>query len=108
MVSIIVPIYNEKENIKDLLVTIHQSFSGINENYEVIAVDDNSTDGSWEILEQEKLKYPLNIFKKKGRKGKAFSLFEGFVQASGEYIVMIDSDLQYPPEAIPQMMQIIF
>ena len=103
MVSIIVPIYNEKENIKDLLVTIHQSFSGINENYEVIAVDDNSTDGSWEILEQEKLKYPLNIFKKKGRKGKAFSLFEGFVQASGEYIVMIDSDLQYPPEAIPQM-----
>src|SRR3989344_255196 len=103
MVSIIIPTFNEKDNVKDLLVTIHQAFAGNSEAYEVIVNDDYSTDGTWELLNGEKPKYPLRIFKKDGPKGKAYSLFQGFNQSNGEYLVMIDADLQYPPEAIPEM-----
>ncbi|HLD03235.1 MAG TPA: glycosyltransferase, partial [Candidatus Dojkabacteria bacterium] len=103
MVSIIIPTFNEKDNVKDLLVTIHQAFAGNSEAYEVIVIDDYSTDGTWELLNGEKPKYPLRIFKKDGPKGKAYSLFQGFNQSNGEYLVMIDADLQYPPEAIPEM-----
>jgi len=102
-VSIIVPTYNEEKSIKSLLALIHHSFGGKSDNYEVIAVDDRSTDGTWEILQQEKSKYPLRIFSKKGKKGKAYSLFEGFSEASGDILAIIDADLQYPPQIIPQM-----
>src|SRR3989344_3168763 len=103
MVSIVVPTYNEKDSIKNLLVKIKESFKSSPKNYEIVCIDDHSTDGTWEILQKEKANFPLAVFKKEGQKGKAFSLVEGFQKAKGEFLVMIDADLQYPPEAIPGM-----
>lgn len=98
MISIIVPAYNEAENIEKLLLRIDGSLK--NKDYEVIVIDDHSKDATWEILKNLKTKYPVSFFKKIGQKGKAFSLFEGFEKAEGEILAMIDADLQYPPEAI--------
>lgn len=103
MVSIIVPIYNEEKNIQNLLEQIDAAFKNKADNYEVIIIDDNSTDRSWKILQEQKSKYPIRFFKKKGIRGKAYSLFEGFYEAKGEIIAMIDADLQYPPKFIYKM-----
>src|SRR3989344_933698 len=103
MISIVVPAFNEKENIHELLSRISLSLGSRNIPYEIIVIDDHSTDGTWELLEQEQNNFPLKIYRKLGKKGKAYSLIEGFSQASGDILAMIDADLQYPPEAIGQM-----
>ncbi|KKR86603.1 MAG: Dolichol monophosphate mannose synthase, partial [Candidatus Curtissbacteria bacterium GW2011_GWA1_41_11] len=103
MISIVVPTFNEKENIHELLSRISLSLGGKNIPYEVVVIDDYSTDGTWELLQQEQGNFPLKIYRKLGKKGKAYSLIEGFSQASGDVLAMIDADLQYPPEAIGQM-----
>lgn len=104
MVSIVIPTYNEKENIKELLLRLKSILGRGKEKFEIVVVDDHSTDGSWETLQKEKLNFPLRIFKKQGKKGKAYSLVEGFDKTLGDILVMIDGDLQYPPEAISPML----
>src|SRR3990167_6106394 len=105
MISIVIPTFNESGNIEKVLARVDLAMNKIDQNYEIIVIDDHSTDGTWEILQDQRAKsnYPLRNFKKEGKKGKAYSLFEGFEKAKGEILVMIDSDLQYPPEAIPEM-----
>ncbi len=103
MISIIVPTYNEQENIKKLLLLIHHAFNKRTKDYEVIVIDDHSTDNTWHILRQEESNFPLRIFQKQGKRGKSNSLFEGFEKASGNILAMIDADLQYSPSVIPQM-----
>ncbi len=104
MVSIVVPTYNEKDNLNELFARMDALF--VNQKaYEIVVVDDNSTDGTWELLQQLASTYPLKFFRKIGRKGKAFSLYEGFAKSAGDTLVMCDADLQYPPEAIPQMVK---
>ncbi len=100
MISVVVPTLNEQENIKELLLSIHNAFNSKSQDYEVIVVDDHSTDNTWEILSGLVRQFPLRIFKKEGKKGKAYSLVEGFAKASGDTLAFIDADLQYPPEAI--------
>lgn len=107
MISVVIPTFNECENIDKLLVKISVAFKKTKQNYEIVVIDDHSTDGTWEILEEQKSKLPIKNFKKEGPKGKSFSLMEGFARTSGEKIVMIDADLQYPPEAIVHMVEML-
>lgn len=107
MISVVVPTFNEVKNIEGLLERLDKSFKAHKKTWEVIFVDDNSTDGSWELLTMLKAKYPHTFFRKKGLKGKAYSLIEGFEKAKGEILAMIDGDLQYPPEAIVPMVEAI-
>jgi dolichol-phosphate mannosyltransferase len=106
MVSVVVPTYNEANNIRQLLALIGKSF-GRRDAYEILVVDDHSTDGTREILEEESAKYPLRILLKKWKKGKAYSLIQGLNEAKGEILAMIDADLQYPPEAIVEMVKLL-
>lgn len=106
-VSIVVPTLNESKNVSVLVRRIARSFQRSGVSYEVIFVDDHSTDGT--TLEIEKLaqKYPVSLHCKKGQQGKAYSLLEGFDRAKYNIICMIDADLQYPPEAILPMYQLL-
>jgi glycosyltransferase XagB len=103
--SIIIPTYNEEENIVKLVERIHTVLSLYRIPYEIIFIDDHSTDRTPILIENLTQTYPIKLFFKKGNKGKAQSLIEGFVRANCDLICMIDADLQYPPEAIPQMVQ---
>lgn len=103
--SIIIPVLNEKDNIPHLLARIDKALSSSSISYEIVAVDDNSTDGSFELLKSLEGKYPLHVFLKVGKAGKSSSLIEGFSKAVSETLVMIDADLQYPPEVIPAMFE---
>lgn len=105
MISIIVPTYNESGNISDLVGRIHTALTARNIPYEIIFIDDHSTDATVSEIRSAIRSYPVRYYPKKGKKGKAWSLLEGFAKASYDTIAMIDADLQYPPEAIPPMME---
>jgi glycosyltransferase XagB len=101
--SIIIPTLNEAGNIRELVERVDIAMKSKNIIYEIIFVDDNSTDGTRDAVKQLSLKYPLYFFTKKGKKGKAFSLLEGFAAANYDILSILDADLQYPPEALLDM-----
>ncbi|MDO8658205.1 MAG: glycosyltransferase [Candidatus Levybacteria bacterium] len=105
MVSVVVPVYNELKNIETLLIRLSDSLSKLDVPYEIIFVDDNSTDGTSEYLERYIGSKKIILVKKQGKPGKAYCLLEGFEKANGAIIAMIDADLQYPPEAIVEMVK---
>lgn len=102
-ISLIIPTYNEEGNIFPLIDRVHSVLSGSGITYEIIFIDDNSTDQTRDKVTQATLSYPVKLFTKLGKKGKAYSIFEGIAQAKHDVIVMMDADLQYPPEVLPQM-----
>lgn len=104
-ISIIVPAFNEEGNVEKLVKRIDHAMRGSDFDYEVIVIDDHSTDGTLKVVNSLSDKYPIVSHLKKGRKGKAYSLWEGFAYAKYDLLAIIDADLQYPPEAIPKMMQ---
>ena len=102
-ISIIVPTLNEEGNIIDLIERIDQVLGGMQMDYEIIFVDDHSTDNTREIISRAVERYPVFLYLKKGKRGKAYSIQEGLTYARYGLIAFIDADLQYPPEAIPRM-----
>lgn len=106
-VSIIVPTYNEQGNVIALIDRIHTTMINEGIDYEVIFIDDNSTDLTRESVYTKFKTHPVRLFVKEGKKGKAFSILEGVKKAQYENVCMIDADLQYPPEVIPQMLALI-
>jgi len=102
--SIVIPTYNEELNIKELIKRLHSNMCHNKVKYEIIVVDDFSEDGTLNILRDLNGKYPLKIILKKGEKGKAQSLLEGFSKAKYSSVAMIDADLQYPPELLYDML----
>ncbi len=102
MLSVIIPVFNEKNNLPSLVAKLSKSLEGI--EHELIFIDDHSKDGSLEYLKNvQQMHQNIQILSKKGKRGKSTSLLEGIVESRGEEIAMIDADLQYPPEAIPEM-----
>lgn len=102
-VSVVVPVYNEAKTLAILVERIHLAFEKEKLEYEVIIVDDRSTDKTEDVINEISKKYHVKYQKKQGKKGKAYSILEGAEKASFEHIVMIDADLQYAPEYIPEM-----
>ena len=102
-ISVLVPTLNEEGNVADLVRRLDVSFRAADIEYEVIFIDDHSTDGTRVEVEKLSHSYPASFHLKKGRRGKAHSILEGFDFVRFETIAMIDADLQYPPEALPEM-----
>lgn len=104
-VSIIVPILNEEANIHELVKRIAHTLKGY--TYEVVFIDDHSTDNSVKKIRRLQNKYPIKVFSKEGRKGKSFSILEGIKKAQYNTLVFIDGDLQCPPEGIPLLIDVM-
>ncbi len=103
LISIVIPIYNEKDNIRELYERLKRSLEGL--NYEIILVDDGSKDGSTEIIRE----IALSDSSVKGvilrrNYGQTFALSAGFEVAEGDIIVTMDGDLQNDPEDIPKLL----
>jgi glycosyltransferase involved in cell wall biosynthesis len=103
--SIIVPVLNEAGNLPLLFERIDLSLTSASIPYEIIVVDDHSSDNTVNVAKNADPKYNVVLLEKQGEAGKSFSLLEGFSAASFSLVCMIDGDLQYPPEAIPAMYQ---
>ena len=106
-VSIIIPTFNEKENIPKLFERIFQVFKTYKTDWEIIVVDDDSRDGTDVVVKQYSKNYPVNIVVRKNERGLASAVVRGFKEAGGRVMCVIDADLQHPPETIPDLLQAI-
>lgn len=105
-VSVVVPIFNEIEAVPDFHAKLALCLQRLPGPYEIIYVDDNSNDGTYEWLisqNKESNAATFKVLRKKGKRGKAYSLMQGFENSTGSTLVMIDGDLQYPPSEISHM-----
>jgi glycosyltransferase involved in cell wall biosynthesis len=96
--SIVIPVYNEDESLQELLTSIEEAMARSNESYEVVFVDDGSTDGTFERLKSmAATDHRVRVFSLRRNLGKSPALLCGFQQARGEYILTMDADLQDDP-----------
>ena len=103
--SIIVPLYNEEESVEMLLSELLEICKEFEFPYEIIFVDDGSTDSTWEIIEGLKEKVsPLKAIRFRRNYGQTSAMVAGFDHASGEIIVCMDGDLQNDPSDIPRLL----
>ena len=107
-ISIIVPLFNEEESLGELFSWIRKVMEENGFSYEVIFVDDGSTDGSWKVI-TEIAGQNSNVRGISFRRnyGKSASLFHGFEAASGRVVFTMDADLQDSPEELPEMYRMI-
>jgi glycosyltransferase involved in cell wall biosynthesis len=104
--SIVIPLYNEEENVEPLYDQLKAALEGVGREYEIIIVDDGSTDGSFDVLKRlhgdEKR---LKVIRFRRNFGKAAALSAGFETAEGEVVITMDGDLQDDPQEIPRFLQ---
>ncbi len=109
--TIIIPTYNEAENIRVLLTRLSKALDAHldRREYEIIIVDDNSPDGTARVAEETGenlgLSSNLKIIVRKKERGLSTAVIEGIKHARGEYIVVMDADLQHPPEKVPELLR---
>ncbi|RMW37710.1 MAG: polyprenol monophosphomannose synthase, partial [Candidatus Nitrosopelagicus sp.] len=110
--SIILPTYNESENIVNILNSIKENVSKLIDT-QAIVVDDNSPDGTGKIVEDylKNLKkitnYTIKIVHRKTKDGLGSAILKGVQQATGDTIVVMDSDFSHPPQVIPKLVESI-
>ena len=108
-ISVVVPLYNERESLPELMAWIDRVCSAEKLSYEVVMVDDGSNDGSWEVVEQLKEQYgdKLHAIHFMRNYGKSAALYCGFEAAQGEVVFTMDADLQDSPDEIPAMRKMV-
>ena len=107
-ISVVVPLYNEVESLAELSAWIDRVARENHLTYEIIMVDDGSSDGSWAEVERLKGEYPAIRGIRFGRNyGKSAALYCGFDAAEGEVVFTMDADLQDSPDEIPEMRRMI-
>ncbi|MEM2956412.1 MAG: polyprenol monophosphomannose synthase [Candidatus Pacearchaeota archaeon] len=105
--SLVIPTYNERENIKRLLAKLTEEFQENEINGEIIVVDDNSPDGTGKILDSLKKKYNIKIIHRKGKLGLSSAVLDGWKISTGQILGVMDADLSHPPEKIKEMYELL-
>lgn len=107
-ISVVIPLYNEEESLTELHSWIKRVMDENKFSYEIIFVNDGSTDGSWNVIEQlSKTNNEVHGIKFRRNHGKSPALFCGFEQAKGEVVITMDADLQDSPDEIPELYKMI-
>ena len=107
-ISVVVPLYNEEESLPELVQWIDRVARENNLSYEIILIDDGSTDRSWSVVEELKREYAqIRGISFLRNYGKSAALYEGFKMAEGEVVFTMDADLQDSPDEIPEMRRMI-
>lgn len=107
-ISVVIPLYNEAESLPELEAWIEQVMKENNFTYEVIFINDGSTDNSWEVIEELQQKNAcVRGVKFRRNYGKSPGLHCGFQRAKGDVIITMDADLQDSPDEIPELYRMI-
>lgn len=105
-VSVVIPVYNEEDNLRPLIEGISSVMDNVGKPYEIIAIDDGSTDRSLKTLKELAAKFPcLRIIKFAENCGQSAAFDAGFKLAASPIVVTIDADLQYDPQDIPKLLE---
>ena len=104
--SVILPTYNEKENISKMINTISRSLHEFKNQFEIIVVDDNSPDKTYQIAQKiSKKKYWVQVIRRLQRKGLASAVVDGFSSARGSFLIVMDADMQHDASILPAFWQ---
>ena len=107
-ISVVVPLFNEAESLPELVAWIDRVAHENSLTYEVIMVNDGSTDRSWEVVKELSAKFPaVKGISFMRNYGKSAALYSGFEMAQGEVVFTMDADLQDSPDEIPEMRRMI-
>jgi len=107
-ITVIVPLFNETESLPELAAWIRRVMDQHGFSYEVIMVDDGSTDGSWDTVQRLAAENPaIHGISFRRNYGKSAALYEGFAAAEGNVVITMDADLQDSPDEIPELYRMI-
>lgn len=107
LLSLIIPTYNESSNVAKIVAQLTQLLDNfIPENYELILVDDDSPDLTWQVAQKLTAKYPLlRVMRRQTERGLSSAVIRGWQVARGEILGVIDADLQHPPEVLIELLK---
>lgn len=108
-VSIVIPVYNEQDNLENLYQRLTKAMDEYNKPYEIIFINDGSKDNSTKILNELHDRRPnqIRVIQFNGNFGQHMAIIAGFERVRGEIVVTLDADLQNPPEEIPNLIKVI-
>jgi len=107
-ISIVIPLKDEEESLPELSEWINRVMTANNYSYEIIFIDDGSTDDSWKIIEELRSKNPnIKGIKFQRNYGKSAGLNEGFRAAEGDVVITMDADLQDSPDEVPELRRMV-
>lgn len=105
--SVIIPIYNEEFSVDPLFAGLIPVLDSVSSDWEIICVDDGSHDGTFRVLDAARARRPeIRLVKLSRNFGKDAALSAGLQYATGQSVLLMDGDLQHPPEVIPQMLDV--
>ena len=105
-ISAVIPVFNEEENLPVLIPKLMKIFNQLSKVYEMIFVDDGSSDNSRKILREMAIQHPtLRVLGLKENRGLSTALLAGMREARGDILITLDSDLQNDPEDIPRLLE---
>ncbi len=107
-ISFVIPLYNEEESLIELHAWIARVMQGMGRSYEVILVDDGSTDGSWDVIARLAAAHSeVHGIRFRRNYGKSAGLNVGFEAAQGQVVITMDADLQDSPEEVPELYRMV-
>jgi glycosyltransferase involved in cell wall biosynthesis len=107
-ISVVIPLFNEEESLPELVSWIGKVMSANGFSYEIVLIDDGSTDGSWKLIEKLAAENKeIKAVKFRRNYGKSAALNQGFAMANGEVVITMDADMQDSPEEIPGLYNMI-
>ncbi len=102
-VTVILPTYNEVENIGIIVPAVHEALSNAGIAHEILVMDDDSPDGTYERALEMGQEFPVRAVRRTQDRGLSASVVDGFRHARGEVAVVMDADLSHPPDVLPQL-----
>ena len=105
--SIVVPTYNERDRLGDLVKAIFAAYAAESLDGELVIVDDNSPDGTGALADELAQTYRVKVIHRAGKLGLGTAVIEGFAGASAPIVGVIDADLSHPPQMLPRMLAVM-
>jgi len=105
LITVVIPTYNERDNVTPLVEKINSALSGY--NHEILFIDDNSKDGTAQLISSLSAKYPVQAIVRLKERGLASAVVHGFKYAKGDIVAVMDADLQHPPQVLADLLKAV-
>lgn len=103
--SLVVPTYNERDRLPDLVKAVFDAYQAAGVDGDLIIVDDNSPDGTGRVADDLATGYPIKVIHRAGKLGLGTAVVEGFTASEAQIVGVIDADLSHPPSLVPRMLK---
>jgi dolichol-phosphate mannosyltransferase len=105
--SLVVPTYNERDRLPDLVRAIFDAYAAAGLAGDLVIVDDNSPDGTGQVADELAVRYPIKVIHRTGKLGLGTAVIAGFKVSDAEIVGVIDADLSHPPGLVPRMFDVM-